>query len=167
VVDTICDQIVSGVQWSKSIEFLIDLGEESSDDMVFEEIGHGQVLTKLVSAIKKDRGEKVVEPSRSEKTTVEKTKITIENEERKVSPATVKGPSNHDDEARPTVFVVAEEKVKNWNAKYQIGTKVSSTYTDYDDLETRTEAVVLFGHRAAVYMKGYNGYFDLDEIKAL
>jgi hypothetical protein len=33
-----------------------------------------------------------------------------------------------------------------------------------DNLETRTEAKVLFGHRAAVYMKGHNGYFDLDEI---
>ncbi len=36
-----------------------------------------------------------------------------------------------------------------------------------DDLETRTKAVVLFGHRAAVYMKGYNGYFDIDEITAI
>ena len=26
------------------------------------------------------------------------------------------------------------------------------------------QAVVLFGHRAAVCMHGYNGYFDLDEL---
>jgi hypothetical protein len=41
---------------------------------------------------------------------------------------------------------------------------VKSTVAGYDALETRTEAMVLFGHRAAVYMKGYNGYFDLDEV---
>jgi malonyl CoA-acyl carrier protein transacylase len=27
--------------------------------------------------------------------------------------------------------------------------------------------MVLFGHRAAVYLQGYNGYFDLDEIAPL
>jgi hypothetical protein len=31
-------------------------------------------------------------------------------------------------------------------------------------METKTEAMVLFGHRAAVYVKGFHGYFDLDEI---
>jgi hypothetical protein len=34
-------------------------------------------------------------------------------------------------------------------------------------LETKTKAVVLFGHRAAVYLEGYNGYFNLDEIKVV
>jgi hypothetical protein len=33
-------------------------------------------------------------------------------------------------------------------------------------LVTRSEAVVLFGHRAAVFLEGYHGYFDLDEIMA-
>ena len=37
---------------------------------------------------------------------------------------------------------------------------------DYGELTTRTSAIELFGHRAAVYMEGYNGYFDLDEIAA-
>jgi hypothetical protein len=35
---------------------------------------------------------------------------------------------------------------------------------DHDALTTRTPAIVLFGHRAAVYMEGFNGYFDLDEL---
>lgn len=61
----------------------------------------------------------------------------------------------------------AEEKVRAWNEQYPVGTKVKSTVFDYDELETRTEAVVLFGHRAAVYMKDFNGYFDLDELKPL
>ena len=57
----------------------------------------------------------------------------------------------------------AQEKVDWWNSKHPIGIKV---FVDgYESsLETRTEAVVLFGHRAAIYMKGYNGYFALDEV---
>ena len=56
-----------------------------------------------------------------------------------------------------------QEKVDWWNSKHPIGIKV---FVDgYESpLETRTEAVVLFGHRAAIYMKGYNGYFALDEV---
>lgn len=54
--------------------------------------------------------------------------------------------------------------IKDWNSKYPIGTKV--TCKGYEtELVTRTEAVLLFGHRAGVYMDGYYGYFDLTEIK--
>ncbi|UII31913.1 hypothetical protein LVD17_26845 [Fulvivirga ulvae] len=31
--------------------------------------------------------------------------------------------------------------------------------------ETCTEVMVLFGHRAAIYMKDYNGYLDLKEVQ--
>lgn len=58
----------------------------------------------------------------------------------------------------------AQQKVTSWNKQNPIGTKVKSTIMDYPNLETRSNAAVLFGHRAAVYMKGYNGYFDLDEL---
>jgi hypothetical protein len=58
----------------------------------------------------------------------------------------------------------AADKVAVWNRSYPIGTRVKSLSTAHADLQTRTQAVVLFGHRAAIYMKGYNGYFDLDEI---
>ncbi|MGV5651515.1 ACP S-malonyltransferase, partial [Burkholderia pseudomallei] len=47
---------------------------------------------------------------------------------------------------------------------YPVGTRVRSSLIHDDVLETRTPATVLFGHRAAVYMKGYNGYFDLAEV---
>ncbi|WP_414582674.1 ACP S-malonyltransferase [Scytonema sp. PCC 10023] len=56
-----------------------------------------------------------------------------------------------------------QEKVDRWNSIHPIGSKVS--VDGYESpLETRTEAMVLFGHRAAIYMKGYNGYFALDEV---
>ncbi|MEM9220064.1 MAG: ACP S-malonyltransferase [Cyanobacteria bacterium P01_F01_bin.150] len=59
--------------------------------------------------------------------------------------------------------LTAQEKVEHWNSTHSIGTKVA--VIGYEaPLETRTEATVLFGHRAAIYMKGYNGYFALDEV---
>lgn len=56
-----------------------------------------------------------------------------------------------------------QEKVDRWNWTHPIGSKVSVVGYE-SQLETRTEAIILFGHRAAIYMKGYNGYFALDEV---
>jgi hypothetical protein len=58
----------------------------------------------------------------------------------------------------------ALDKIQVWNRSYPIGTNVKSTLIKNENLATRTEAVVLFGHRAAVYLEGYKGYFDLDEL---
>lgn len=107
-------------------------------DMEFEEIGHGSVLTRLVEKIQKETHTY----SNEEHDTTQKKKVEAE---------------------KP---LTSEEKVNAWNKNHPIGTRVKSVIID-DDLETRTEAVVLFGHRAAVYIKGYNGYFDLDEITPL
>jgi len=58
------------------------------------------------------------------------------------------------------------QKVADWNRIYPIGTKVMCQgYSN--ELVTRTDAFVLFGHRAAIYVEGYNGYFDLDEISVV
>ncbi|MET0985024.1 MAG: ACP S-malonyltransferase [Steroidobacteraceae bacterium] len=134
-------QIDSTVRWSESIQYLMARGKSSNDPMEFEEVGHGDVLTRLFETIK-----------------------------RQTTPASL---SAYLQEMRPSAFdapgqrkrTAAEEKVIAWNQQYPIGTKVESTLMGYEQLQTRTEAVVLFGHRAAVYMKGYNGYFDLNEIK--
>lgn len=57
----------------------------------------------------------------------------------------------------------AEEMVNHFNNKYPIGTMI--TFKGYQEkLKTRTKAMLLFGHRAAVYVENYNGYFALDEI---
>ncbi len=61
-------------------------------------------------------------------------------------------------------FAAAERKVADWNSRHPVGTRVRSLVTAQDTLATRTPAMVLFGHRAAVYMEGFNGYFDLDEL---
>ena len=59
----------------------------------------------------------------------------------------------------------AVETVRRWNERYTVGTRFRSTSGNYGNLETATAATVLFGHRAAVYMQGYRGYFDLQELE--
>lgn len=54
--------------------------------------------------------------------------------------------------------------IKEWNSRYPVGTKVICKGYQ-NELVTRTGAVLLFGHRAGIYMEGYNGYFDLNEIQ--
>lgn len=122
ILHNLIEQIASPVRWTDSVLFLLDQGVTA-----FEELGVGDVLTKLVTNIK-----------RSWK-----------------APASVS--------AEPAATGVSE-LVARWNRKYPVGTKVTSDlYTE--ELRTRTEAMVLFGHRAAVYMDGYNGYFDLRDLK--
>lgn len=128
ILETLSQQITNPVNWSDSIQYLLGLGP-----MDFEEIGFGEILSKLVKKIITETRKPLENPSKSSR----------ENEE--------------------MVSLSAEEKVRVWNQKYPIGTRVKSIILDDEDLETKTEAIILFGHRAAVYMKGYNGYFDLDE----
>ena len=60
-------------------------------------------------------------------------------------------------------FENIHQQIAHWNNTYPVGTSVR--VKGYGEpLETRTQAVVLFGHRAAIYMNNYNGYFDLDDI---
>lgn len=128
----LANQIISPVKWSASIHYLMEQG-----DMAFEEVGHGEVLTKMVRKIQEERS-KLEEPA----------------------PVAEEGAFN------PISSMPLEEKIAYWNKHYPIGTKVKSML-EPGELETRTEAQILFGHRAAIYLKGFNGYFDLDEIRAL
>lgn len=143
VADTLAAQLAGSVLWYDSIQYLMAHGD-AADEMMFEEVGHGEVLTKMLRHIPKDTG--LVIDDRAE------------NANKPIPVAHV--PQALDN--RPPA--AASEIVSAWNARYPIGTKVRCTLHDYDELETRTQAVVLFGHRAAIYMKGYNGYFDLNEV---
>lgn len=145
VIKNLSEQITSAVRWTESIQYLMAEG-----DMEFEEIGHGRVLTNMVQKIQE-------ETSNSSGKDLE---ALPGKEVKSDQPAAVE--VNQNEKALP---LTAEDKVNAWNEKYPIGTRVKSLIIKDDNLETRTRAVVLFGHRAAVYLKGYNGYFDLDEIK--
>lgn len=127
IVDNLSNQISSTVRWCESVQYLMQLAASRGDSIDLEEVGYGDVLTKIAVTIKQQ-----------------------------TPPAVV---SNQAPDRR-----TAAEKVAAWNGRHPVGTKVRSLTADYGSLETRTSAVVLFGHRAAIYMKGYNGYFDLDEL---
>jgi malonyl CoA-acyl carrier protein transacylase len=150
IIDTLASQITSMVRWSESIQYLLAIGASRNDAMEFEELGYGDVLTRLVDTIKRQTPNDVLDQLLQEELPDEKRQDEV--------------PDKLADAAEPDKPADAAEKVIAWNQRYPVGTKVKSLITDDENLETRTEAVVLFGHRAAVYMKGYNGYFDLDEV---
>ncbi len=141
IASTLARQISSMVRWSESIQFLM----ARSEQMEFEELGVGEVLSKLARAI------------RSQVANRPKTAPAAAPASPAVAPAA------------PAVQRVrgdAVQLVREWNSKYPVGTSVKSDMPGYEQLRTRTEAVVLFGHRAAVYMEGYHGYFDLEQLQA-
>lgn len=135
-------QLASSVLWCDSIRYLMSL-PHIEDEMIFEEVGHGEVLTKMLRHIPKPTASELYE---------------LHNEGAQLlAPADSQVP-------QPSALQVAEALVSEWNARYPVGTRVTCRAYDYGQLETRTSAAVLFGHRAAIYMKGYEGYFELAEI---
>lgn len=141
IAKNLVDQISQPVRWTDSVVYLLDQGVT-----VFEEMGVGDTLTKLIGQIKRASKKK---PSKSATTPT-------------ASPAVQ--PASRVAQPESVVSGDARELVEHWNRKYPVGTKVTSTQSP-GDLRTRTHAMILFGHRAAVYMDGFNGYFDLRELK--
>lgn len=130
IINNLSEQIVGSVLWRDSIKYLLQF-----ENIEFEEVGYGDVLSKLVAKIK-------AEP------TVRTPMANIE----RFSWSDIKG------------GLSAEEKVAIWNKNVQVGSRVKSTIISDENLVLRSQATVLFGHRAAVYINNYNGYFDLDEL---
>ncbi len=146
ILDTLSNQIANTVRWSESVQYLMALAASRGETMEFVELGQGDVLTRLALTIKAQTPEAQLQ------------QLIQEN----FGGATPAAPAA--ESASNGKLASAKEKVLAWNKAHPVGTKVKSTILNYDNLETRSDAVVLFGHRAAVYMKGYNGYFDLDEL---
>lgn len=159
VTKHLVDQLSNSVRWSESMTYLLDQGE-----MEIEELGVGDVLTKLTRYIKRDYEKNTNVKSESKVETIkEKETQTIQES----TDETIKTEKNDKSKTMTkTVLLDPKKLVEQWNNEHPIGTKVISDFYE-NQLETRSEATILFGHRAAVYMKGYNGYFDLREIKAI
>lgn len=158
ICENILNQIDSPVRWCESVKNLMNRGVTD-----FIEVGNGGILTKMVQKIREQSRETVadkkpeeVKNEKGDKTACVKVTEIERDQNGKTN-------DNHCGEPRN---MTADEKVAAWNKKYPVGTKVKSIIVKDGVLETRTNAVVLFGHRAAVYIKNYNGYFDLDEITA-
>ncbi len=176
IIDNLARQISGTVRWCESIQYLIELGEKADNSMQFDEIGNGDVLTKMVHTIKTQspKNSAASLPSNSDQ-------VVREHENTKPIDVASSAFKNTKVESKIKDFGGAEpaeakevlwksdatDIVNNWNNRYPVGTKVKSTIANYDNLETRTKALVLFGHRAAIYMKGFNGYFDVTELTPL
>lgn len=142
-VETLAKQMVSSVRWTETVQYLLACAVQERCEIDIEEVGPGEVLTRLVQAIREQTPAEALS-----KTAAALTKV-----------------PQHSASTDTTPVDAAQSKVRDWNQRFSIGAKFSSELLAGIELETRTEAVVLFGHRAAVYMKDYGGYFDLDEIR--
>ena len=159
VVEYLSKQICSTVLWSDTIHHLMSL----SDEMAFIEIGHGDVLAKMILKIKQIAAKAAADKAPPAPAPVaEKTDSPSAETAPPLSvKAAVDAGSAHGDRV-----ALAEQKVASWNSRHPIGTRAKSLVAEHGDLTTRTPATLLFGHRAAVYMEGFNGYFDIDELTA-
>ncbi|NOT89836.1 MAG: ACP S-malonyltransferase [Lysobacter sp.] len=163
VVDYLSKQISSTVLWSDTIQSLLKI----SDQMEFLELGHGDVLTKMIANIKRQLAKAAEKAAPAvQKTETPPAVASIAPAVAVAAPGTDARTEAGAAAPSDNRFALAEQKVSAWNKRHPVGTKVKSLVMDYGELTTRTSAVELFGHRAAVYMEGYNGYFDLDEIAA-
>ena len=175
VAEYLARQIHSTVLWSDTIQHLMSL----SDAMEFVEVGHGDVLTKMIGKIRQLAGKAAAAKADAPKADAPKTDAAksapAEAKPAKSEPSkpeAAKAEPARSAAAAPTGaasdrLAEARRKIDAWNAAHPVGTKARSSVSDYGDLVTRTPATVLFGHRAAVYMQGYEGYFDLDEVEAV
>lgn len=164
VVEYLSKQISSTVLWSDTIHHLMSL----SDAMEFVEIGHGDVLAKMILKIKqiaaKAAAEQAPPPAQAEEKPEVPNVDTVVAASASAAEDAVGAHGASNGAAHNDRFALAEQKVAAWNKRHPVGTGVKSLVAEHGALITRTPAVVLFGHRAAVYMEGFNGYFDLDEL---
>ncbi len=140
----LANQITHPVQWTKSIQYLLTQGETD-----FEELGVGQVLTKLLAEIK-------THPLPNAGASPASTASTTNAQRKQTTP--------HDD--REQKRFVLQKKINEWNRSYPIGIKVKVAAYE-NPLITKTKATLLFGHRAAIYLEGYNGYFELCDVQPI
>lgn len=146
-------QITHPVQWTKSIQYLLAQGEDH-----FEELGVGQVLTRLFAEIEKHPLPPVLSADSAPIAS-----IPIPAIQQSIAPSHDRSQmlAAHD---RAQVLAVLRQQINAWNRNYPVGTQVKTASLD-GPVATKTQAMMLFGHRAAIYLEGYDGYFELSSIQ--
>lgn len=140
-------QLVKPVRWVESINHLLNTGVTE-----FIECGPGDVLTKLVRGIRAQPQTK-----KADSAPVESGKSAVPTG---AGHAPVE-PSTTVSREQPSANPAAE--VSAWNDAYPVGTPVNIV-GQKGSSKTRSPATLLFGHRAAVYLEGYQGYFALSDV---
>lgn len=57
------------------------------------------------------------------------------------------------------------EQIARWNRLYPVGTPVHCQVYPGRTHRTRTPAMLLFNRRAVIHLEGFNGYFELNEVR--
>ncbi len=152
-------QITQPVQWVNSIQYLLAQGEAD-----FEELGVGQVLTKLLADIKKHPlpsthpAPASPAPARQQQVTPTSAPA-VQQQATPASAMQQPAAANREQE-----LLALQQKINEWNRSYPIGSKVTVASHE-GPVATKTKAMMLFGHRAAIYLEGYNGYFELNSVQ--
>ncbi|MEX3556990.1 MAG: ACP S-malonyltransferase [Burkholderia sp.] len=146
VAELLAAQITRPVQWSRSIHYLLALGQSE-----FLELGPGQVLTRLLVDIRKHAPAVAASPA------VAPTPVAV------AAASTAPSVLVYD---RERELRRLQQRIDDWNRRYPVGTRVQVDRYQ-QQLVTRTPAMSLFGHRAAIYLEGYNGYFELADVHPL
>ncbi|MEX3605207.1 MAG: ACP S-malonyltransferase [Burkholderia sp.] len=139
VAELLAAQIMRPVQWTRSVHYLLELGQSE-----FLELGPGQVLTRLLVDIRKHASAVVASSA--------------------VAAASVTPPVPAYDRERELSQL--QQRIDDWNRRYPVSTRVQVDRYQ-QQLVTRTPAMSLFGHRAVIYLEGYNGYFELVDVHPL
>ncbi len=148
IAQTLAEQITHPVRWTESIQYLLYQGE-----LEFKELGdNSTILSKMISEIKKEfKSAKVVE---------------LKQRKSQDHHTTDGTPNSSGKMLRENELKTIEQEIHNWNKKYPIGTKIK--VDGYEEvMKTRSEAVMLFGFRSAIYLEGFNGYFPLKKVRVL
>jgi trans-AT polyketide synthase/acyltransferase/oxidoreductase domain-containing protein len=79
------------------------------------------------------------------------------------------GPSNRKKKGLRMAKRATQEELLSqigaWNRCHAVGTLVHAQLYPDRVHKTRTEAMVLFDQKAVIYLDGFNGYFDLNEVR--
>lgn len=151
VAGHLAKQLTHPVRWLESMQYLLAAGETD-----FEELGAGDVLTKLMAAIRKDFAPTAAPRASSTE------RIEGAGAARAAKPAT----EAELRAARARKAAALREAIEDWNRSHPPGTRVRVKGAG-ESMKTRSPAMVLFGHRAAVYLEDHDGYFRLDDVRPI
>ena len=159
-------QIASEVRWFDGVRSLVTRAREGGERVEFKEVGNDKVLTKLLAKIVEEEAldgcEVIGVPDAVPASSG--TRVTGKETPRRVV-APSETPATEADATSSGTDT--EERVRRWNADHPVGTVVRSRGSGHERLTTRSAASVLFGHRAAVYVEGFRGYFDVNELERI